>query len=1321
MLRTAAAVLLALIAFPSLAAITGTVMTSDGAPIAGARVSVYTVETPDVRRARWLSASPQSVPLLSTQTDARGNWSLESPRDPVADLRISAAGFDPLQRRIERDEETGAVVLVKSEMKTGAIRAGGKPVSGATVVLTYGNSEYIATTDAQGKYEAPDPKRARNVMVVHPDWAIEEELFLGTAPANALNRTLSAGVTLTGRVIGADGNPAAKVPVAVDAWPLAVSGDDGSFTIHHAPARWTAVTAQLGPVSAMRAQSNEKSLTLKLARSGTFTGRVTDAKTKLPVAGAAVNLGQRMGRGPTTPANATYTDAKGNFSINVAPGSYMVSAIHPAYDVRPLDVSISSGQTQSRDIAATPLARVSGSVVNEDRKPVAAATIAVEEVTEQFPPPPMRMRDSIAVTGPDGRFSTRVAGDSDIRIRASRRGLPAAKSDAFRIAPGDRKSGVVITIPNGIAVAGKVTDRDGNPLSGVSVIANETASGPRGAMVRNIVMLGGPAAEDDSVKTGTDGLFTLRLKEGTYDFVFRREGFSAKSLRGQTITVAQNGPFEASLDPAVEITGRVVRNGSGVEGVIISTFSEAGAGGNATTAGDGSFTLSGLSAGEVRTFLRKETDFIQETRAMTAPARDVIIEIPAGSRVTGRVIDKATRKPVPSFQAGVSTSRAGGGMVMMAPPQLRAFTNDDGTFVLENIPTGAVNLVATAPGYAQARMNLTVEEGKPLNDIELELDPGTKLTGKVTGPDGSALSGVNVRVAPSSGSGMINLGSMGKQTVTDSNGEYTLDALEPADENIEFAHQKYVGTRKQITVKGREVRLDVQLSAGQRVTGVVVTESGAPVPDAEIEAMAGAGAFRSARSDANGTFVFESLSPARYRFSASKRGFAEATVDDVDIASGAPVRLVMKSGATIYGQVRGLTPDELQNATVEFRGETFANTAVDSTGNFRLEGAPIGTVRVAAVVSRNFSNRKSSQPQTVTVTAGESRQVDLEFSSDTVITGRVTRNGRPMPSATVSFSPRRGSSTQTSSSATTDQQGNYSLSGLEPGEYTVFVMDMQRFSPYQTNYDVSGSSTFDIDYMANALRGRVVDAATGDPITDARVRLRASTTDGPFRGDLGAATDVAGSFSIDFVAPGNYTITADKPGFGNEVRDIVVTERAPAELEFRLSKNEGVTLKVVDARSGQAINAFVWVFDSTGRFVQDSGARFGVAASDIKLSLSPGSYVATVSSVDYAPVIVNLTSPGTQSVALSPGGRIVLRSARSERQRVRLIDSRGLPYPRTPNPQNARELAPSPATLPLDHIAPGSYTIQVLTNNDTTVVKSIAVVVTERGVVEVDV
>ena len=1299
-------------------------MTPDGAPVSGARVTLHAPESPEARRARLLSDAPDRVPLFTTQTDSRGNWSLESPKEPVADLRITAAGFDPFARRIERDEEVGAVMLFKSELKQGSIRAGGKPVAGATVVLMYGTAEFIARTDQDGKYEAPDPKRARVITVIHPSWAIEEEAFPMTAPANALNRTLTAGTTISGRVVAADGTtPVAKATINVDSWPLAVSGEDGTFTIPHAPAKWSSVIAQAGSLLAMRAPGSEKSLTLRLGKPASVTGRVTDAKTKLPVAGANIRVSARN-RGMFAEGWSGLSDAKGTYSIAVPPGTYTAFATHPGYAPQPFDVTVAAGQSSARDVSATPLARVAGVVMSEDRKPVAAAVIAGEEVSDDFGRMAMRMMGggSSAVSGPDGKFSTRVAGDADIRVKATRKGLPVAKSEAIRLAPGERKSGVVITIPSGIPVSGKVTDREGKPLSGVAVAAAEVAAGPRG-MIRQMIVAGTQGSDEEPVRTGSDGTYTIRVKEGMYDFSFRREGYATKAVRGQSVSTTATPAVDATLEPAVEVSGRVVRNGTGVEGVAINTFSEMGMGGSAVTGPDGSFTLTGLNPGDVRANLRKEGDFIQEMRTLTAPSRDVVIDLPAGTTVSGRVIDKESRKPVTSFQAGISTSRGGGGMIMMAPPQLKTFTTDDGSFTLENVPLGSVNLIANAPGYAQARMNVTLEEGKPLRGVELELDSGTKLVGKVTGPDGSALSGAVVRVAMFGGSGIVMPGG-GKQTVSDANGEYVLEALEPTDTNIEFSHAKYVGTRKEITVKGREVRLDVQLSAGQRVSGVVVTEAGTPVPDASVEAMAGAGTFRSTRSDASGQFTFDSLAPARYRFTAAKQGFSESRLDDVDIAAGAPVRLVLRSGATLYGQVRGLTPEELQNASVEARGGdgSFSNTAVDASGNYRLEGAPAGTVRVSALVSRNFSSRKTSVPVTVTIAAGESQNVNLEFRSDTVIRGRVTRNQRPLASAQVMFTPKRGSSTQSTGSASTDEQGQYSVSGLEPGEYAVYVMDIQRFSPYQTTYEVRGSATFDIEYKASAVRGRVM-SSEGDPVVDARVTLRPSTSEG-FRVDMGASSDVNGAFTLDSVAPGTYMVSADKSGYGNHVTEVTVTDDGAPEVELRLSKNPGVTLKVVDARDGRTLSAMIYVFDAAGRFVQDSGFRFGGgmdSAADAKLSLAPGSYVATVTSMGYAPLTVNLTAPGSQTIPLSPGGRVVIKSSRSDVQRIRLVDARGMRYPRLPNRPPASDLAPNPAVMQLDNVAPGTYAIEVMTNNDTTVVKSIPVTVREGATVEVNV
>ncbi len=1306
-----------LLSVPAWAAITGSIMTIDGAPIAGARVSIYAPEQSEARRTRLLSQTPARTPADSTQTDAKGGFSIPSPKDAIVEIRIDAAGYEPQAKSIERDEDLGAIALNKRETRKSKVTAAGKPVANATVLISYNGTDFIARTDEQGRYDAPDVKRANRITVLHPDYAIDEETFMNpNTPSSEMDRTLVAGTKLTGVVVAADGKtPVANATIFLDQWPLATSGEDGTFTIAHAPARFSTVTARKDSLVTQRAFESVKSpATLKMEKAAVISGRITDSKTKLPIVGASVTVGvmRRMFEGAGL---STSTDAKGGYSIAVPAGSYGVSVTHPAYDFSTGEVSVTAGQQAVKDVTIAPLARVSGVVVDEMQKPVVAAAITAEQATDGNPMRMMRMfrTPGRSMSGPDGRFSIRIAADQDLRLQAVKKGMPPAKGDTLHLDPAQRKSGVVLLIPTGIAVSGVVKDRDGNPLSGVSVVATETPAGRPGMMFRQMIMTGFTGEEEDNVRTASDGTFTLRVKEGTYDFSFKREGYAPKAVRAQSVTLQGTPSIETTLEPAVEISGRVTRAGLGIPDVIISMF---GPGENATavTGPDGSFTLGGLSPGNTRLMIRKDGDFIQEQRTATAPARDVVFDFPAGGRVTGRVVEKGSRKPIASFQAGITTSRGGGGFVMMGPPQLKSFTSDDGSFALENVPAGSMSIVAQAPGYANGRVSVDVEEGKTVSDLVIELDTGVRLVGRITGPSGAALADAQVQLQPSP-TGQFSRGGAMKRAMTDANGEFTMEGLDPGDETFEISHPKYLATTKEITLKGRETRMDVQLAGGQRVTGVVVTEGGMPVADAEVEAFTASGmGSEHTRTNASGQFEFASLSSSRYRFSASKSGYLEGVAEDVDVSSGGNVRIQLRTGGTIYGHVTGLSEQELSGATVTARsGRTMSSAAVDPQGNFRVEGTPIGTVQVSAMsASRGIMDRRSSGTQTVEVTAGSAVQVNLEFRGDTVVSGRVTRNGMPLGGASVMFQPRGG--TRASASTTADEMGNYSVSGLEEGEYMVMVADIQRFTPHQTTYNVrSGASTFDIAYRVASVRGRVIDAGTNEPLADATVSFRPSGS-AEMRISRTAVTDPSGTFTMEGVSPGTYTVSASHEDYGTDVREEVFGDSGREGLEFRISRSDGVKLKVVDARDGRTLSAFVYVYDSAGRVVSDpttSGFRFGPGEStDINLRLPPGSYTATVQTPDYATLTVQISSPSTRTVALTRGGTIMVESKHSDRRRMRLVDASGMGYPRLGTRPSARDLLPG--TQPIEHVAPGGYTLQLL-NDDETVADTVHVVVRE--------
>ncbi|MFL6247093.1 MAG: carboxypeptidase regulatory-like domain-containing protein [Thermoanaerobaculia bacterium] len=1300
----------------SFAAITGVVMTGDGQPISGARVSVRAFESSEAMRTRLLSAAPEAVPLTSAQTDSKGTFSLESPKEPTVELNIFARGYEPVSRGIERDEEVGAVVLQKAETRKGSITAAGKPVPNALVVVSYGGYEYATRTDESGRYEAPDPKRARSLIIVHPDFAVMDERFMTPAGVNAsaLNRVLAPGNAFKGTVVsGEPAAPAAKATVFVDGWPLATTGDDGTFTIAHMPLRWTTLTARKDNLLGQRAFTKESSATIKLAKAATISGRITDAKTRVPVAGAVVRVGpRRFGPGPDTSAS-TLSDAKGAYSLIVPAGTYMVLATHPGYDMRPVDANAVAGQQTSKDVALSPLARVSGVVLDEAKRPVVVAVVDTENAENERFGGGMRMMrgDAQTVSGPDGRFSMRVQPEQEMFARATKRGFPAGKSDTFSVAAGERKTGMVLTIPSGIAVSGRAIDVNGDPLSGVAVTAAEAEGGQR-MMFRSII--GGPAADDDAVRTGSDGTFTMRVKEGTYDFTFRREDLAPKIVRGQNVSVASSPNVEATMEPAAEISGRVTRAGAGLENVMIMAMVPGTSGNSTVTGPDGSFTLGGLPAGSVRIMARKMDDFINEQRNVTAPARDVVIDVRPGGRISGRVVEKGSGKPITTFDAGITTSRGGpgGGMVMMGPPQTKNFTSEDGSFTLEAVPAGAMVLMASSPGYASARLNVNVEEGKEITGVELQLDAGVKLTGRVTGANGAALSDVQVRVLPSPTGSFATRG-MDTSAITDANGEYAIDGLEAGEETVSFSHPKHSSAQKQVTLKGRETRLDMQLSSGGRLSGTVVTESGAPVADAQVQASS-SGGFESARTNANGAFELDSVAPGRYHFRASKSGFVEGTLDDVDVTSGTPVRIVMKTGGTIYGHITGLTAQELAQTQVEASsGRTSASGTVDASGNYRVEGVAAGTVRLDAWSGVAFGGSSRRAPtQTVELAAGGSQQIDIAFRGDIVVSGRVIRNGAPVIGGQVNFYPR-GSSTRGSGSSAIESDGRYSVSGLEDGEYNITVIDSQRGStPYQTTYQVRGTATHDIEYKTNLLRGRVIDRATSEPLANVTVSLRPSSsasTDGP-RFSRSGLSDATGAFIIDAVPAGNYQATATKEGFGNESKDLYVTDSSLPELEFQLSSNPGVKLTVLDERDNRPITARAVAFDMQGRVADETRMMFGGGGdpSAVTLNVAPGTYTVTVSASGYAPRQLSIQSPANQTIRLSPGGTIEVLSKHNEPLRIRLIDANGLPYPRYSIALPTRELLPG--TNKLNNVAAGRYTLQLLNGESVVDAKQLVVV-----------
>lgn len=1275
-----------LISLPGRGEITGTVIGSDGRSLAGARVAAFALETAEEQRARWVAPDPVRKPLVTIATDGNGRFAID-PKVPVADLRIEIPGEPALGMRAAANEDAGVLQVATTQpLVRAVITANGKPLPGATVIVRSGGAESVATTDARGQYWLPDPKRVPSrILVQHAGYApVEREVDAITL--RSADVAMTSGVALSGQVVAPDGQTAvANAIIQIDDLTLATTATDGTFSIEHAPLGGRRIVARAGDRVAARLLRKERRFLLRLGPAATIAGSVRDLSGGTAIAGAQVTAAAPRFDGPDAGA-WTITDDKGNYAITgLAGGEYELTAVHPGYATPRLVVNAPAGGTARKALYTSALARIAGSVVDDGARAIGGAAVSVRRAGGDMVWTPAWVRGpQRAVTAPNGRFLLRTAEEGSILLDAKKAGLPAAHSGIIRVAAGARTAGIVITIPRGVALTGRVITRDRKPVADAALAASDVGEG---------------AARDaeEIVRTKADGTFSMHLRESVYNLVVTAPGHAPRTLRAQASAGA--APLEVTLEPGVEVSGRVTRGGTPVEAVDVFTISGADVP-PVQTGPDGRFRIADLAPGEVMLAFKKPAEFIQATRAVTAPADDVDVNLPAGGRVAGRVLDKSTRNPVKSFDAGVSR----GGAALMVTPAMRAFAADDGTFAIDGVPVGSHTLSVSAPGYVMARIpNVNVESGKSVDDVEAALERGVRVSGRVTGPNGAA-GGVLVRVDPTTSTHGAAMND--PFTLTGEDGEYLLDSVDPGPTTLAFSRSGLLTVRKNVTLSGSSAEVDAQLGAGSSIAGVVVLDSGAPVANAEVHARSAVEATdTSALTDESGTFAIAGVAAGHYEITAARAGLGSATLRDVEIPAAGTLRIQMKRGGVIEGRLTGLTPAELHGTTVQAwsTGGGNASASADESGRYRVDGAPAGTVRVSASARTPAGSVRNAATKSVQLAPGTTANVDFEFVADIVVSGRITRNGTPLPGVAVSFVP--ASAAQRYARTVADGSGRYEITGIDNGSYTVTVLDVER-GPYSTTIPINGSRTFDVDLKGARVAGRVSDASTGGAIAEALVELRRTDAGVP---DLRTTlSDAGGGFSFDEVVAGSFEARVRKAGYGAVTVGVAVREAGAPALEVKLAPSSGVALRVVDGRDARALNG--WYHAESGSGESFDGAVAGTAE-PAPIALAAGTYRLTVGAAGYAPRTLTIVAPGEKTIALTPGGTIIVSSSRETFAFLRIIDAAGQPVRFGPGPAAGIRVDPAPGQTRIANVTPGTYVVQLLVDGN--VLRSAPVTVRE--------
>jgi len=367
----------------------------------------------------------------------------------------------------------------------------------------------------------------------------------------------------------------------------------------------------------------------------------------------------------------------------------------------------------------------------------------------------------------------------------------------------------------------------------------------------------------------------------------------------------------------------------------------------------------------------------------------------------------------------------------------------------------------------------------------------------------------------------------------------------------------------------------------------------------------------------NGTCFIDNLTADTYTIIAKKLGYKEGVgIAIVQVNMTNNTQLVLTAGM-VYGAIRAAeTLQPISNATIEISGNSLSGeihlpAVLSSTdGSYIVKGVPIGEYDIEV----NAFGYERSNKSIWIITVDDINWSDFELKyTYGIISGFILGETLlPIPEAEVFVYVN-----SVRHSVLTDIGGAYEIPNIPAGNYTVGASQEGYYEGFFSNVIViNGERTQNVNITLVSMPGRLFGTVTSGAILVYGATVEIIGT------GLSASTGSQGSYSIEDVPTGTYTVITTAPGYEiNSTYGVIIERGESHELNIVLIAKPGQLMGII-----RSADTFAVVSGCNVTITGASESRHTLTNEQgqyVFAGLPPGNYTIVVRSSDFAPYIAS--------------------------------------------------------------------------------------------------